>query len=313
MIHEQFDEYLKNYAIASIHIYNMKAVPFNRGLVPAQVSDPYMKLEIIKTAINAFMTFDPGIPLEFFIVVNSGTDCEMTQKYYDSIDGTVTKWGTIIRVLDAPDSEYPGPYGARMFVYREFPYRKYYFDCDNDCMPMMDGWFAEGIRRLNLDPTIGLLGANISEKPYQCKDNIIWYDWTGQPTPAPCIKYPSGFWTFIPGHIYALFDYYWGKDWFSQGNCYYDWTASQGELGFAFKVLQLGYKVADFVDDETDAFYSYIVPDSLFPNKTIGNVDEYPSKPRLCPFYHAQLKILKPQKWQWLRKYISGKFFYVQK
>jgi len=307
MVHSEHTP-IKNYAIASIHIYNMKAIPFNRGLVPAQVSDPYMKLEIIKTAINAFMNFNPGIPLEYFIVVNSGTDCAMTKKYYDSIDGHVTEWGTIVRVLDAPDDQYPGPYGARMAVYREYPKYKYYFDCDNDCMPMMDGWYAEGIRRLNLDPMIGLLGANISEKPYQCRDTIKWYDVNNDEIPAPCIKYPSGFWTFIPGHIYDLFDYHWGKDWFSQGNCYYDWTASQGELGFAFRVLQLGYKIADFVDDETDAFYSYIVPDSLFPNFTIGNPDDYPSKPRLCPFYHAQLKILRPQKWDWLRRYVCQKF-----
>jgi hypothetical protein len=307
MIHRQFNDKPIDYAVASIHIYNMMDVPFNRGLKTAQVWDFKDKLTIIANAIETFLEFDPGIYLEKFIIVNSGTNDRNTMTYYAALDGKVTKYGTRVEVLDAPDVEFPGPYGARQAVYRKYPAYKYYFDCDNDCIPMMDGWYKDGIERLSRDSEIGLLGGNISRQEYQCKSNINWYDPFGNQVPAPSLKYNSGFWTFIPGHIYQLFDRYWGTDWFGQGSSYYDVTASQGELGFPFKIMQLGYKIADYDDDETDAFYSYIVPDVLVPNRTVGDVDEYPTKQKVCPFYHVQLKMAMPEKWAYLQEYLKGK------
>jgi len=304
MKYKTFDKPIKDFAVASIHIFNMSHVPFNRGLVSAQVSNPYEKLKIIKTAVETFLEFDPGVSLEKFIIVNSGTDCNMTKEYYNSLNNTKTKFGATIEVLDAPDSLYPGPYGARMAVYRKYPNYKYYFDCDNDCIPLKNDWYKDGLEILK-DPEVGLVGANISEQPYQCKNNIKWINVDGEEIPPPSFKYNSGFYTFIPGHIYKLFDKYWGTDWFAQGKDYITSTGSQGELGFPFKIMQLGYKIADFVEEDTDCFYSYIVPDSLFPSMTgIYGRNDYPAKNKICPFYHAQLKLLDSQKWEWIQNYL---------
>ena len=309
MKYNTFNRHIRDFAIASIHIYNMDDVPFNRGLKSAQVSNSHKKLEIIQTSIEAFLHFKPGISLNRFVIVNSGTDCKMTQEYYKSLDGTKTEYDVPITILNAPDEKFPGPYGARLAVFRAFPDYKYYFDCDNDCMPLKHGWFKDGLDILNSDPEIGLVGANISDQPYQCKNDIKWIDVDGNIISPPAFKYNSGFWTFIPGHIYQLFDKYWGKDWFSQGSDYVIATASQGELGFPFRIIQLGYKIADFVADDTDAFYSYIVPDSIFPSMTgIYGRDDYPTKAKICPFYHAQLKLLLPEKWEWLQNYMKEKF-----
>lgn len=307
MKYKTFDKSIKDFAVASIHIYNMSHTPFNRGLVSAQVSNPYEKFKIVQEAIKTFLKFDPGVLLDKFIIVNSGTDCSMTKKYYDSLNNTITSYGAKIEVLDAPDNLYPGPYGARMAVYRKYPDYKYYFDCDNDCIPLKNGWYKDGLNILEEDTQIGLVGANISEQPYQCKNNIKWLDVDGKEIDPPAFKYNSGFYTFIPGHIYKLFDKYWGTNWFAQGRDYVTSTGSQGELGFPFRIMQLGYKIADFVEDDIDTYYSYIVPDSIFESKTgIYGRDDYPTKKKICPFYHAQLKLLRPEKWKKIQKYLNN-------
>jgi len=117
------------------------------------------------------------------------------------------------------------------------------------------------------------------------------------------VYYTSGFFSFIRGHIYRLFDQYWGEDWFTQGKCYRDWAVLEGELMFAHKIQQLGYKVADFNEEDMDAPLCWHVPDVLFPNATVGRIFTDPSKPKISPFFHTYLKLKMPDKWKLLTEY----------
>lgn len=295
----------KNYAIASIIIFNTVDIPFNRDSAGGQISEPEKKLAFIKESIEGFLTFNPGIYLEYFVIINAGTDCELTAEYYRKIDNTKTKFGTTIRILDAPEEKYHGPYADRQAVYHAFPNFRYYFTCDADCIPIKDNWYKDGIDKMCEDDEIGLIGAWMTTLPYQCPNHIKYTDICGNSIPSPAVYYTSGFFSFIRGHIYQLFDQYWGKDWFTQGKCYRDYAVYEGELMFAHKIQQLGYKIADFNDEETDAHLCWHVPDVLFPNKTIGNVFVDPSKPKISPFFHTYLKLEMPEKWKLLTEYAT--------
>ncbi len=121
MIHSQYGKQPKNYAIASIIIFNMVDIPFNRDSAGGQISEPAAKLDFIKEAINDFIKFDPGIYLEYFVIINANTDCELTKAYYKEIDGTKTEYGTTIKVLDAPEEKYHGPFADRQELYHAYP------------------------------------------------------------------------------------------------------------------------------------------------------------------------------------------------
>ena len=75
---------------------------------------------------------------------------------------------------------------------------------------------------------------------------------------------------------------------------------------FAHRIQQLGYKVADFNDDDTDAPLSWHVPDVLFPNKTTGNKLIMPSKPKISPFFHTYLKQKMPNEYQQIIDYAKN-------
>lgn len=301
MKHNQYDMPVTNYAIASIIIFNMVDIPFNRDSAGGQIKESWEKLEFIKESINDFLAFDPGIHLEYFIVINAGCDCELTKEYYKTIHNTQTKFGTIVQVLNVTDDEYPGPFADRQALYHKYPDFRYYFTCDVDCIPIKDGWYKDGIDVMCADDAIGLLGAWMTVKPFQCPDHIKYTDTKGNILiPPPKVYYTSGFFSFIRGHIYQLFDRYWGKDWFTQGKCYRDYAILEGELMFAHKIQQLGYKVADFNDNETDAPLCWHVPDVLFPNMTVGRKFVDPTKPKISPFFHTYLKLKLPEKWQLL-------------
>jgi len=303
--HSQYNKPVKNYAIASIIVFNMVDIPFNRDSAGGQISNPQEKLDFIKESINGFLSFDPGIFLEYFVIINANTDCELTKAYYKEIHGTITKYGTAIHVLNAPDEKYHGPFASRQALYHTYPDFRYYFTCDADCIPIKDGWYRDGIDVMCEDDEIGLLGAWMTVKPFQCPDHIKYTDLSGilvHPHP-PKVYYTSGFFSFIRGHIYQLFDRYWGEEWFLRGKCYRDYAVYEGELMFAHRIQQLGYKVADFNDEETDAPLCWHVPDVLFPNATVGNVFVDPSKPKISPFFHTYLKLKLPNKWKLLTEY----------
>ena len=307
MKHSQYAHKPQKYAIASIIIFNKVDIPFNRDSAGGKISDPQEKLDFLKTSINGFLEFDPGVYLENFVIINADTDCNLTKEYYAQIDGTQTKFGTTIKVLNAPDKDYPGPFASRQAVYHAFPGFRYYFTCDADCIPIKDGWYKDGIDVMCKDDQIGLLGAWMTELPYKVKaPHIIYPDLQGNPVEIPHTEglyYTSGFFSFIRGHIYQLFDQFWGTKWFTQGSCYRDWAIYDGELMFAHRIQQLGYKVADFNDDQTDAPLCWHVPDVLFPNFTIGNKFVDPSKPKISPFFHTYLKMKMPEKWELLTQY----------
>ncbi len=307
MKHSQYGNSPRNYAIASIIVFNMVDIPFNRDSAGGKISKPLEKLEFIKETIDGYQEFDPGISLDYFVIINANTDCELTKAYYKEIHGTKTKFGTTIHVLDAPDEKYRGPFASRQALYHAYPNYRYYFTCDTDCIPIKDGWYKHGIKVMCDDDEIGLLGAWMTETPFQCPDHIKYPDLDGaRISPTPAVYYTSGFFSFIRGHIYNLFDEYWGLDWFPQreeGLVYRDFAVHQGELMFAHKIQQLGYKVADFNDEETDAPLGWHVPDVLFPNATTGNVFPDPHKLKISPFFHTYLKMRMPYKWDLLVKY----------
>lgn len=305
MKHSQYGKEPKNYAIAAMILFNKVDIPFQRDSPGGRISDPQEKLEFIQESLNGFFSFDPGIYLETFVIINAGTDCELTKAYYKSLDATTTKYGTKIVVLDAPDERYPGPFGSVQAVYHAFPSFRYYLTVDNDCIPIKDNWFKDGIDRMRKDDEIGLLGGWMTKEPFQCPSHIEYIDIDGKVLdPSPKVYYTSGFFSYIRGHIYQLFDEYWGKEWFPyRDGVYRDFAVHQGELMFAHKIQQLGYKVADFNDPETDAPLAWHVPDILFPNKTTGNVFPDPHKPKISPFFHTYLKMRMPHKWDLLVKY----------
>ena len=307
MIHSQYNNQPKNYAIASIIVYNMLDTPFNKDSAGGKISDPQEKLDFIKESIKGFLTFDPGIFLEYFVIINANTDCALTKEYYKQIHGTRTQYGTIIHVLDAPEEKYHGPFADRQAIYHAYPDFRYYFTCDDDCTPMKHGWYKDGIDRLCTDDQIGLLGSWMTVMPYQCPEHIEYTDIDGNILSPPKVYYTAGFFSFIRGHIYQLFDRYWGTDWFKQGKCYRDWTVYEGELMFAHRIQQLGYKVADFNDEETDAPLCWHVPDIMFPNNTVGREFVWPTKSKVSLFFHTYLKIHMPKEYKELRDYI--KFF----
>lgn len=304
MKHSQYNKQPKNYAIASMIIFNKLDVPFQRDSPGGRLSNPQEKLEFIQESLNGFFTFNPGIWLEKFVIINAGTDCKATKKYYDSLNGTKTSYGATIEILDAPDAKYPGPFGSVQAVYHAYPNFKYYLTVDNDCIPIKDGWFKDGIDKMCEDDKIGLLGAWMTVKPFQCPDHIKYTDIEGNVLiPSPKVYYTSGFFSYIPGHIYRLFDQYWGKDWFTQGKCYRDYAVYEGELMFAHKIQQLGYKVADFNDEDMDAPLCWHVPDIMFPNNTVGREFVWPTKSKVSPFFHTYLKLHMPKEYKELVEY----------
>ena len=101
MKHSQYSNPLKNYAIAGIIVFNKVDIPFNRDSAGGRITDPQEKLNFIKESINTFFSFDPGIYLEYFIVINADTDCELTKSYYKEINNTKTKYGTTVFILNA--------------------------------------------------------------------------------------------------------------------------------------------------------------------------------------------------------------------
>ncbi|KKM92085.1 hypothetical protein LCGC14_1221950 [marine sediment metagenome] len=305
MKHSQYNKQPKNYAIASIIVFNMVDVPFNRDSAGGQISEPEEKLDFIKETINDFMRFAPGVYLEYFVIINANTDCELTKAYYREIDGTKTKYNTTIKVLDAPEEKYHGPFASRQALYHAYPNFRYYFTCDADCIPIKDNWYKDGIDKMCEDDEIGSIGAWMTVKPFQCPDHIEYTDVEGNVIPPPAVYYTSGFFSFIRGHIYQLFDQYWGKDWFTQGKCYRDYAVCEGELMFAHRIQQLGYKVADFNNEEMDAPLCWHVPDVLFPNATVGNQFVYPTKSKVSPFFHTYLKIHMPKEYKELIGYVE--------
>jgi len=304
MIHSQYDKKPKNYAIASIIMFNMVDTPFNRDSAGGQISDPAEKLEFIKASIEDYFKFDPGIFLEYFVILNAGpTDCELTQAYYKEIDGTKTKFGTTIKVLDIIEKDYPGPFSSRQALYHAYPNFRYYFTCDADCIPIKDRWYKDGVDKMCEDDEIGLIGAWMTVKPFQCPDHIEYTDIEGNVIPTPAVYYTSGFFSFIRGHIYQLFDQYWGEKWITQGNCYRDWAVHAGELMFAHRIQQLGYKVSDFNEEDMDAPLGWHVPDVMFKNMTVGNQFAFPTKDRVSPFFHTYLKLHMPKEYEELVDY----------
>ncbi len=290
--------------IAAIHIFNMLQVPFNRGLKEfgGELTKPREKFELLKTTVESYINHDPGTDLNLFVIVNQGTDCELTKSYLDKLNLSKTSYGTPIFVLDAPDKFWPGPFGSRNFVFNKFPDFDYYFESDSDNMTIQDGWLKLLVNKMESNPKIGLLGAYLDRKGFQAPNTVKWITKEGKEIPPPTIKYNSGAWTFVPKHIFEDFTKYWGKNWVNQGKCFFDYAGAMGELYFAFRVEQLGYINEDLTGEDTDAPYDWIVPDRLFPNYTVGKTNTYPTKKYISPFYNTYLAMKDPNKVKWIQK-----------
>lgn len=278
-----------NKIVAAIHIFNMNAIPFNRGLEQfgGAIYNTAEKLALIKETIVSYIDHDPGIPLDKLCIINQGTDCEYTRAFLNRLHNTRTSYGTHVIVLDAPDKIWKGPFGSREFTYRQFLNMDYYFETDSDNMVTQDGWLKFIVGRMKSET--GLLGAYLDRKGFQAPNSVKWITKNGVEISPPVIKYNSGAWTLIPRHVFEGFDKYWGKDWINQGKCYFDYAGAMGELYFAFKVEQLGYINADLTDENTDNPYDWLVPDRLFPNYTVGNTRTIPTKRFISPFFNTYL------------------------
>ena len=285
--------------ICAIHVFDMNKIPFNRGLkdVGGAITDPREKTDLIITTIESYLSHDPGVDCKF-VIVNQGTDNKYTQAYLSQLQ----RRGHV-DVANAPDVVWPGPFGSRHFMWNAYPDYDYYFETDSDNLVMQDKWLKFLMKRMYDDPQIGLLGAYLDREGYQAPSTVDWITKEGITIDPPIIKYNSGTFTLIPKHIFQGFDKYWGKKWFNQGKNYHEWTAVMGELYFAFRVEQLGYKNMDLLNDYTDLLYSLLVPDSKFPNMTVGSVDEYPTKPFICPFFNTYLAQLAPEKLKWIKSH----------
>lgn len=294
--------------IVAVHIFNFLHTPFNRGLARfgGMLVDPEKKFELIKTTIQSYISLDPGVPLDLFVINNQGTDCDFTKAYLAKLDGTKTKYNVPIKVMEAPDNMWPGPFGSRNFTFRAFPNYDFYFETDSDNMILQEGWLKILLKRYDSEEKIGLIGAYLDRKGFQAPNTVKWYDINGNAVNPPVIRYNSGAFTFVPRHIFEGFDKYWGENWVNQGNCFFDYAGAMGELYFAWRVEQLGYKNVDLITEDTEAPYDWIVPDRLFPNMTVGKVSTYPTSEYISPFYNTYLAMRDHEKVKWIQDHYKN-------